>query len=57
LVFKHAGAINIEQYNKLSIKCAFVCLFVRYAYSKRMRRTMGNIKKEIVYVVTNTTIL
>jgi hypothetical protein len=22
---KHVGAINKEQYNKLSVKCAFVC--------------------------------
>jgi hypothetical protein len=25
LALKHVGAVNIEQYNKLSVKCAFVC--------------------------------
>jgi hypothetical protein len=27
LVLKHVAAINKEQYNKLSIECAFVCSF------------------------------
>jgi hypothetical protein len=35
LALKHVGAINIEQYNKLSIKCAFV----HYTYSKKMDGT------------------
>ena len=25
LASKHVGAINKEQYNKMSVKCAFVC--------------------------------
>jgi hypothetical protein len=32
LELKHVGAINIEQYDKLSIKCAFVCSL--YIYSE-----------------------
>jgi len=30
LALKYAGVVNIEQYNKLSIKCAFVCLLYVY---------------------------
>jgi hypothetical protein len=30
-MLKHVGAINTEQYDKLSIKCAFVCsLYINY---------------------------
>jgi hypothetical protein len=30
LASKHVGAINKEEYNKMSVKCAFVCsLYVR----------------------------
>jgi hypothetical protein len=36
LVLKHVGAINTEQHNKLSIRCAFVCLFVIYRGYQKM---------------------
>jgi hypothetical protein len=30
LALKHVGAVNKEQYTKLSIKCVFVCLLYIY---------------------------
>jgi hypothetical protein len=44
LTLKHVGGINIEQCNKLSVKCAFVC----YTYSTRMHGTKVKI---LVFVI------
>jgi hypothetical protein len=37
LASKHVAAINKEQYNKLSIKCAFVCFIIHTAKDARYK--------------------